>query len=113
MAHKPQWETVSYKRWDVMTDHSYFEDLTRRLKVPNGWIVESRYSDESGITNSMCFVPDSNRNWQLEDEKLSEICTAKILSALIEKAKQVELKQDEKDLLQMLLKQKQESKTNL
>lgn len=42
-----------------------------RLKVPGGWIVteESGPEKHGPFATSMCFVPDPNHEWELEDER--------------------------------------------
>ena len=41
---------------------------THRLKTPRGWIVVWDFRDDLGSrTSCMCFVPDENSQWDLED----------------------------------------------
>lgn len=40
-----------------------------RTKVPAGWIVE-RFRGKHASGNSICFVPDPNHEWILEDNDI-------------------------------------------
>ena len=52
-----EWETICKDRFSV----------TERLKVKNGWLVRNEIvaSHETSAV-SMCFVPDTDHSWKLE-----------------------------------------------
>lgn len=47
--------------------------LTSRLKVHGGWIFHSFFIEEDGMvrmkasSETSCFIPDPNHEWELED----------------------------------------------
>ena len=53
---------------------------TKRLKVPGGWVVRSRFDREiltghfasMSVSVSQVYVPDSKHEWKLPDEKTEE-----------------------------------------
>ena len=67
------WESISYNDeydFSVSPATLIFSEQVERAKVAGGWIVKNVYEDHSDNKNycrfrteSMCFVPDTNEEW--------------------------------------------------
>jgi hypothetical protein len=52
------------REWEEVTDY------TSRLKVYGGWVVcEWCWGENGDASNSICFVPDHEHLWKLEEER--------------------------------------------
>lgn len=53
------------RKWEIIRHGSY------RLKVPGGWLVSSEIFETEYPATSVCFFPDPENLWELEDENKS------------------------------------------
>ncbi len=57
-----KWEPITSREQEV----GYYDSLTERLKVFDGWIVRSTDSEHGA--QCMTFVPDEDHYWEIEPE---------------------------------------------
>ncbi len=49
-------------KWEYIKEGGF-----NRLKVPNGWVIYMKEPGDKEISTALCFVPDANHEWELED----------------------------------------------
>jgi len=55
--------------WENISGDGY--STTKRLKVPDGWIVKSQYRGyaDSGVSVHQIFIKDPEHEWKLNNEE--------------------------------------------
>lgn len=54
------------EKWQKVTRNS------RRLKVFGGWVFEDWTTTNNGDRLAICFIPDPQHNWKLNENKTKE-----------------------------------------
>jgi len=52
--------------WETIESSDTSPDITRRAKVPGGWLVSVHWEPGGG---GLTFVPDPNHTWDLSNSK--------------------------------------------
>ena len=53
-------------RWEILT--SDMSEVTKRMKVPGGWVILNRYRYSGGFAQTMHFVADEKFEWSIKQK---------------------------------------------
>ena len=60
---------MKYSRECEVIKSGWLGEGSCRLKVPGGWVVNFHNSSLFAEAEAVCFVPDKDHSWELEDKK--------------------------------------------